>query len=139
MSRRFVSNPQGVFRGIAVELDKLSSFGIAEEVLQKRKNFISMRIVRHLTRQRQFREAAEMMRLSRLYGGGGLRDLKALQYRLRIWRGYATGLLGFGKAGEAKDAGIPSRSREELSGGVPGLIAKDLTGPSGRHGNGSSE
>lgn len=139
MSRRFVRDPHGVFHGIAVELDKLRSFGFTEEVLQKRKNFISMRIVRHLTRQRRFQEAAEMMQVSRNYGGGGLRDIKALQYRLRIWRGYATGLFGFGKAGDVGDGGMLSRSRDDLSAGVPGLIAEDFSGPSGRHGSGSSE
>lgn len=128
MSRRFVCDPHGVFRGIAVELDKLRSFGFTEEVLQKRKGFISMRIVRHLTRQRRFQEAAEMMQVSRIYGGGGLQDLKALQYRLRIWRGYAAGLFGVGKAGD--DTGLlPRPDNEKLSGRFPGLIAKDSSHP----------
>ncbi len=140
MSRRFVSDPHSVFNGIAVELDKLRSFGFPEDVLQKRKSFISMRIVRHLTRQRRFNEAADMMRVSRLYGGGGLNDLKALQYRLRIWRGYATGLFGFGKAGTPEDSGILSRSHDEKQhGGAPELVVNDFHPPPGRHGNGSSE
>ncbi|MBL8576554.1 MAG: glycosyltransferase family 2 protein [Mesorhizobium sp.] len=140
MSRRFVSNPQGVFGGISVELDKLRTLGITEEVLQKRKSFISMRIVRHLTRQRRFREASEMMRVSRIYGGGGLQDLKALQYNLRIWRGYAAGIFGFGKAGKAGNASPLSRANDEkLSDEFPGLVAGGSTNASRRHGNGSSE
>lgn len=117
MSRRFVCNPRSVFHGIALELDKLRAFGVAEGVLQKRKTFIAMRIARHLTRHRRYREAAEMMKVARMHGGGGMRDLKSMQYNLRIWRGLASGLLRFSKVVEGSEEGSVSHRQAVLAPG----------------------
>jgi len=133
MSRRFVCNPHSVFQGIALELDKLRAFGVADGVLQKRKTFIAMRIARHLTRHRRYREAAEMMKVARMHGGGGMRDLKALHYNLRIWRGHASALLGFSKVAEGSDEGsLAHRQAAQASGRSPRSTAAEQGALAGR-------
>lgn len=135
MSRRFVCNPHSVFQGIALELDKLRAFGVAEGVLQKRKTFIAMRIARHLTRHRRYREAAEMMKVARMYGGGGMRDLKSMHYSLRIWRGLASGLLGFSKVVEGSDEGsVSHRQAAQAPGRSPRPTAAEQGALAGQPG-----
>ena len=44
MAQRFISNPRKVFLDIALELDRLTAFGIDKHALQKRKAFIALRM-----------------------------------------------------------------------------------------------
>lgn len=99
MAQRFISRPRKVFLDIALELDKLSAFGIDRSTLQQRKVFIAQRIVRHLVRRNHYREAAGMMRAGRMQPGF-FAWVRSLRYDARIAVGRAMQVLGNDKVSE---------------------------------------
>ncbi|MGN6464181.1 MAG: glycosyltransferase family 4 protein [Rhizobiaceae bacterium] len=94
MEERFVSAPRTVLLRISMELNGLTRFGIGRDVLQWRKAWVALRIVRMLIMHRRYGEAGRIMRMARAHPDLR-RGWKAFQYRARITGGRMAQTVGF--------------------------------------------
>jgi O-antigen biosynthesis protein len=93
MAERFTRAPRKLLLGISLELDRLKAFGIGRDILQWRKAWLASRIARQLIQQRQYGQAAGMLRAMKAHPGFRL-TWKTFRYGARIRAGRLARTLG---------------------------------------------